>query len=49
MNSEEPLIVELCKGLKFEGSIKFHNKQFKNILESTTDKKWKDFKNKDQN
>lgn len=26
LSSEEPLLVEICKGLKLEGSFKFHNK-----------------------
>lgn len=47
LTSEDPILAELCKGLKFEGSLKFHNKQFKQILETTTEKKYKDFSKKD--
>lgn len=42
LNSEDPLIVEIFKGLNMVASLKFHNKQFKRILETTTDKKWED-------
>lgn len=44
--SEDPILAEICKGMKFEGSLKFHNKQFKQILETTTSKKYKDFSKK---
>lgn len=47
LSSEEPLLVEISKGLKLEGSFKFHNKQFKQILETTTEKKYKDFSRKE--
>ena len=43
LSSEDPILTEICKGLKLEGSMKFHNKQFKKVLEETTEKKWKDF------
>jgi hypothetical protein len=32
LTSEDPLFFELCKGLKFEASVKFHNKQFRRVL-----------------
>eukprot|EP00347_Sterkiella_histriomuscorum_P015597 403356425 len=46
LQSEDPILTEISKGLKFEGSLKFHKKQFKQILETTTEKKYKDFDKK---
>ncbi|CDW71188.1 UNKNOWN [Stylonychia lemnae] len=46
LHSEDPIITEICKGLKIEGSLKFHNKQFRKVLEESTEIKWKDFSEK---
>ena len=48
LSSEDPIITEICKGLKLEGSMKFHNKQFRKVLEESTEKKWKDFSNSEE-
>ena len=34
--------MEIFKGLLLSGSFKFHNKQFKKLLETTTEKPWED-------
>lgn len=42
MKDANPIIHELLKGLKFDASLKFHNKQFKAVLEAVTEKKFED-------
>ena len=45
-NSEDPFLVEIFKGLKLDASLKFHKRQFRQLLETTTNKKWEDKKAK---